>query len=199
MSDYDPHELRVVRNGLNPQKVIAAYNHFGSLGKTAKACGISKTAVTHVLQRYGTGQKKKAKLPGKVALAPNKKYTDFARWHSAHLNDPDLPYGITAIAKLAGVSVDTVKCYLYRRRRMAAKALASLPDLRKLPIALEDIEGNVFETSSLVEYRYVIDRFAAKAAICGKILECSTGEITAIIPSIEQFCNRIRDLTSQSG
>lgn len=194
MSDFDPHELRVIRNGLNPKKVIAAYNHFGSLRKTGKACGISKTAVSHVLERYGIHPQRKAKLPGKVSLAPNKKYTDFARWHAEHLNDENLPTGITAIAKLAGVSQDTVKCYLYRRRKLASKALASLPDLRTIAIQLEDIEGSIIDTTKLVSYHYVIDRFAAKAALCGKLLESSTGEITVIIPSIEQFCNRIKHL-----
>ena len=40
MSNYDPHELKIVRRGVSIDKVIAAYKHFGSYRKAASVCGI---------------------------------------------------------------------------------------------------------------------------------------------------------------
>lgn len=194
MSDYDRHELKIERRGVSAKKVIAAYSHFGSLRLAAKACGVSKDTVSNVLKRFGIAPVHHVRLSSKLALGPAKRYTTFAKWHAQHLRDEKLPSSVTAIAKLAGVSADTVKCYLYRRRKNAAALLSSLPDLRTLDIAFEDIEGNAFETKSLAEYRYVIDRFAEKAALCGR-LKNEKGERTAILPSIEVFVKRIKKLT----
>lgn len=192
MSDeYNPHEMKIIRRGVSIQKVIAAYNHFGSLRLTGKACGISKDTVVEVLRREGIAQKRSTTLPKKASLGPKHAYSDFARWHNEHAQDKDLPSGIKALAKLAGVSPDVVKCYFYRRRKQAAKLLQGVPNLKRLNVTLEDIEGNTFITSNLSEYRYIIDRFSERAALQGKI---NNVEVTAIIPSIEQFVSRVRKI-----
>jgi hypothetical protein len=193
MSDgYDRHEIKVFRRGLKPQKVIAAYKHFGSLRKTAKVCGISKDTVKEILERYEVVQITKANLPKKASYNPKKFYSDFALWHKAHANDKDLPTSVTAIAALAGVTSNIVKCYFYRRRKDAAKLLNGLPDLRKLALLLEDIEGKSFSTKKLRNYRFAIDRFSERAALQGFLKDEPDHEVTAIIPSITVFADRVR-------
>ena len=199
MSDYDPREMKIFRRGISPQKVIAAYQHFGSLRLAGKACGIAKDTVLAVLKRYGIEQKRSVVLPQKASYNPKKLYSDFAKWHKDHAKDKNLPSSVTAMARLAGVSVDTVKCYFYRRRKAAGMLLRELPDLRHLSLSLQDIEGKVFETKSLVEYRYVIDRYSERAAIQGKIgIPDPAYEVTAVIPSIEIFAMRVRQAAISS-
>ena len=194
MSDYDPHELKIVRRGVSVQKVIAAYKHFGSLRLAGKACGIAKDTVAEVLRREGIEQIRTTKLPSKISYNPKKMYSDFAKWHKSHMKDNALPRSISAMAKLAGVSANTVKCYFYRRRKQAAKILHELPDLRHLNLQFEDIEGKSFASHDLVEYRFVIDRYSERAALQGTIgFTDPAYEVTAIIPSIEQFAERIRN------
>lgn len=190
-------EMRVIANGLNPKKVIIAYQHFGSLRKTARACGISKDTVVNLLKRFNVEQIPRASLPKHVALNPHKKYSSFAKWHKDHMQDENIPSSINAIAKLAGVSSDVVKCYMYRKRKRASKMLKALPDLRTLNVDFEDIEGNTFNSSLLIEYQYVIDRFSEKAALRGKLKDEAL-ERTAILPSIELFCSRIKQIATLS-
>jgi hypothetical protein len=189
---YDKHEIKVFRHGLSPRKVIAAYKHFGSLRKAAKVCSISKDTVREILKRYEVPQITKASLPKRASYNPKKLYSDFALWHKAHANDKDLPTSVTAIALLAGVSSDVVKCYFYRRRKDAARILNELPDLRKLPIDLEDIEGKIFSTKKLKSYRFAIDRFSERAALQGFVKNDPEREVTALIPSITVFAKRVR-------
>jgi transposase len=198
---YDRHELKIIRRGVSPQKVISAYKYFASLRKAAKACNISKDTVVAVLKRYGIPQKKITRLPQKASYNPRKLYSAFALWHKVHAKDKNLPNSVSEIAKLAGVSADTVKCYFYRRRKAAAALLQSLPNLRDLDLTLEDIEGNDFQTKSLTEYRYVIDKYSERAAMQGKVfIEGTTAfEVTAIIPSIEQFVSRVRAIATSAS
>lgn len=193
MNKYDPHEMKVIRRGVSPSKVIALYKHFGSLRPVAKICGIAPATVSAVLKRYGISQTSKVSMPKKVSYSSRKLYGDFAMWLKLHSEDDNLPSSVSALAKLSGTSIDSVKCYFYRRRKQSAKILRSLPDLRKLQLSVEDIGGRSYLTKDLINYHYVIDRYSEKAAIQGTILYLGTVcEITAIIPSIEQFAERVR-------
>ena len=191
MSEYDPHEMKIIRRGVSIEKVIAAYKHFGSLRKAAHVCNISKDTVNAVILRYKVPHLV-ASLPTKASYNPRTHYSTFAKWHQAHASDPNLPHSLGGIAKLSGVNANVVKCYFYRRRKDARKILMSLPDLRKLSLTLEDIEGKTFNSRELEMYRYAIDRYSARAALQGKLEYI--GEVTVLIPSIEQFAKRVKKL-----
>jgi hypothetical protein len=193
MSDYDPHELKIVRRGVSVDKVIAAYKHFGSLRKAANVCKISKDTVANVLLRYKVSPLK-AVLPRKSFHSSHTHYSAFARWYAAHASDSNLPHSIVEFAALSGSNPNTVRCYLYRRRKEVRKLLMSLPDLRSLDLRLEDIEGFTFSSGDLEHYRYAIDRYSASAVLQGTV--DITGEVTVFIPSVEQFVKRVRKLTS---
>ena len=193
VSNFDPHEMKIIHRGVSIEKVIAAYKHFGSLRKAASACSISKDTVKAVLIRYKVPQPR-ATLPSKASYNPKNLYSDFAKWHKAHAADKNLPHGRADIAKLAGVSVNVVKCYFYRRRRAARKMLSSLPDLRKLSVPLEDIEGVKFDSLKLTSYRYAVERYSQRAALQGNLK--AVGEVTVLIPSIEQFAGRVKKLNA---
>jgi len=136
-------------------------------------------------------------LPRKASYHPKRQYSDFAKWHKAHLDDRGLPHSLTALASLAGVNVNVVKCYFYRCRKKAREELSSLPDLRTVPILLEDIEGLVFDSRSLASYHYAIDRFSQKAALQGTLKD--VGEVTVLIPSVEMFVKRVKKALSLRG
>lgn len=192
MSSYDRHELKIVRRGVSVEKVIASYRHFGSLRKAANVCGVSKDTVKNVILRFKV-PKSVAVLPSKASYNPKNHYSTFAKWHQAHADDPTLPHKTGEIAKLAGVKPNVVKCYFYRRRQQARDMLGKLPDLRKLSITLEDIEGKAFNSRELETYHYAIELYAARAALQG--IHLSLGEVTVIIPSIDRFVLRVKKLS----
>lgn len=195
MSNYDPHELKIVRRGVSIDKVIAAYKHFGSYRKAASVCGISKDTVKSVVLRYHVVALSAA-LPRKASYHPKRHYSDFAKWHKAHMNDVDLPHSLVEFASLSGANVNTVKCYFYRCRKETRRVLASLPDLRTLSVSLEDIEGKDLKTSSLSHYRYAVDRYSQRVALQGMLGDGV--EVTVLIPSVEQFASRVRKLRATS-
>ena len=193
MSDYNPHELKIIRRGVSIDKVIAAYKHFGSYRKAAIVCNISKDTVKTVVLRYNV-KADSAKIPNKASYHPKRHYSDFAKWHKAHINDKNLPHSISEFASLSGVNVNIVRCYFYRCRKESRRVLSELPDLRKLSIILEDIEGKTFSSSEIKSYQYAIDRYSQRAAIQGAL---ATGaEVTVLIPSIEKFSSRIKKLST---
>jgi len=200
MSDeYDRHELKTVRHGLKIEKVIAAYQHFGSLRKAAKACGISKDTVVTILKRSGVAQTHMAVLPDKASYNPLSIYSKFAVWHKDHAHDKNLPSSIQGLAKLAGVSCDTVKCYFYRRRKIVSDMLKTLPDLRKLELTLIDIEGNEFNSKRLLEYKYEIDRYSERANVRGTVEFLDPAyEVIVPIASVEQFVRRVKAIATSS-
>jgi len=198
-SDYDRREMKIVRRGVSLDKVVAVYRHFGSLRKTGQVCGIAKDTVAAVLRRRGIELVQTVALPQNPSHSPKRKYSTFAKWHVEHIHDSDIPNSVSAIAKLAGVSADTVKCYFYRRRRAAAKILGALPNLRHLDLVLEDIEGKTFETKYLVDYKYIVDWNSERAAIQGRVTFPDPAyEATALIPSIEQFAARVRAISASA-
>jgi hypothetical protein len=192
-STYDPHELKIIRRGVSIDKVIAAYKHFGSYRKAAEVCGIAKGTVKAVVERYHVVALP-ASLPRKASYHPKRHYSDFAKWHKAHMNDKNLPHSLAEFASLANSNVNIVKCYFYRCRKETRRVLTSLPDLRTLDVALEDIEGKLVSSATLESYHYAIDRFSQRVALQGK---CKDGaEVTVLIPSVEQFASRVRKLTA---
>jgi hypothetical protein len=195
LSNYDRHELKIIRRGVSIDKVITAYKHFGSFRKAGEVCGISKDTVDEVIKRYNV-PRLVAVLPKKTSYNPRTHYSDFAKWHQAHVEDADLPHSLAEFAKRSGVNVNVVKCYFYRRRKDARKILANLPDLRKLNLQLQDIEGHVFDSSGLGDYHYAIDRYSQRAALQGKLGEV---EVTVLIPSIDRFASRVRKLNASAG
>lgn len=195
-SNYDPHELKIIRRGISIDKVIAAYKHFGSYRKAAIVCGIATDTVKSVVLRYNVTAFP-ASLPRKASYHPKRHYSNFAKWHKEHMNDVDLPHSLAEFASLSGCNVNIVKCYFYRCRKETRRVLASLPDLRTLSVSLEDIEGKAFKTSSLSHYRYAVDRYSQRAALQGTLDD--NIEVTVLIPSVEQFASRIRKLTSAAA
>lgn len=195
MGSYDRHEMKIIRRGVKIEKVILAYKHFGSLRPVARVCGISKDTVKAVIRRYNVVPVV-AMLPAKASYNPRNRYSAFAKWHKAHAEDENLPHGRAELAALAGVNVNVIKCYFYRRRKEARKILHSLPDLRSLSLPLQDIEGLQFYSNHLEHYRYAIDRYSLKGALQGK-LEYA-GEVTVLIPSIDRFASRVRKLSASA-
>lgn len=198
MKDYDNHELKTVRHGTSPKKVIAAYKHFGSFRKAAESCGVNKGTAKLIISRYAPDLLAHAKLPPKASYNVRNVYSKFAKWHKANADNEQLTRSLGEMAKLAGVSSDTVKCYFYRRRKSAAKLLKSLPKLQDIELELDDLEGSAFSTKSIIAYHFAIDRYSEKATIVGtrKIAE-SEIPFVAIVPSIELFVKRIKDELSQ--
>ena len=192
---YDRHEMKIIRRGVSIKKVIAAYKHFGSLRAAGRVCGIHEDTVAEVLRRNGIPQGIAAVLPKKLSYYPKRGYSKFAKWVQEHKNDEVLPYSRKALAELAGVTPNVVKCFFQRRRKAARKILDSLPDLRTLGISLEDIEGFTFPSKHLVHYKYAIERYSSKAIIQGEIEEEGDRvKVTVLIPSIDLFASRVRKL-----
>ena len=182
----------MIAKEVSTSKLIAAYRHFGSLRPAARSCGISKDLARKILMAQGV-EKPKAFFPKKPSYNPKRRYSDFAKWHKDHASDPNLPFSLKEIASLAGVSENVARCYFYRRRKQARAILSELPDLRKVNLVLEDIEGKKFSSRTLGPYHYAIHRYSERAAIQGTV---EGKEVTVVIASIDQFASRVRKAIS---
>jgi hypothetical protein len=197
VKEYDNHELKTVRHGTSPKKVIAAYKHFGSFRKAAESCNINKGTAKLIISRFAPDLLAHAKLPPKASYNVKNVYSKFAKWHKANADNESLTRSLGEMAKLAGVTVDTVKCYFYRRRKSAAKLLRSLPKLQALDLELEDLEGNSFKTKTIAAYHFAIDRYSEKATIIGtRLIGDAETPFIAVILSIELFAKRLKDESS---
>lgn len=106
--------------------------------------------------------------------------------------DAVLPRGSSkAIARQTGLSIDEVKCYLYRKRKEAREAFRSLPDLRLVPLEFLAESGNRVISSDFKGYRFVLDRWSISAK-----LVLFSGDIseTVDIPDVPSFISRLSSL-----
>lgn len=115
-------------------KAIAAYRRAGSLRKAAKLLGVSHTTVHTVLK----DQRQLLRPPGggfrKGHYMPEVHTSAVAEWFRRH-SFAVMPRSPKQIAFVIGCSSESVRCYLYRRRKFERKRLVALlngwrPNLR---------------------------------------------------------------------
>lgn len=78
-----------------------------------------------------------------------------------------------------------MKTFLYRQRKAARKAIEKLPDLRKLPYAVQAENGEVFNLSDIAEYKLMVDHWSAKVSMVASDKEGN--QIKVQIPDLAYF------------
>ena len=114
-----------IRRDLFVEKVWKAYKVFGSCRKAASVLGISYQTVRRILKAGGY----KLKAPGGYHLKGKKvppfHYGCLASWLRANPG-VRLPRSPLEVSKITGCSLNSVKSYVYRRRRTERKASRSV-------------------------------------------------------------------------
>lgn len=122
---------RTYRRGkVTPQKAMKAYAKAGSIRGAAALLGVSHWTVDHYLRMAGFTPKSRY-AAGHDRYMPSRHWSRVGQWFRRH-QDKRFPRSVKAIAFLIGVSRDSVKCYLYRRREYERKKALMAPDIRNL-------------------------------------------------------------------
>ena len=112
--------------------LLGLYKREGSAERVATVLGMHPHTVRKNLRKYTllkTGPQK-----------GRRRWSAFAQW--IKLNPEDvLPPSIAGIHELTGISKDSIKSYLYRRRKEAKKVIQSQPWLNGGTVLLTDSAG----------------------------------------------------------
>lgn len=142
------------------QQIIEAYQKYGTIKSTAEFLNCSFKTLWNRMKEYNIPRNRKG---------PKSKYNCMIKWLAAN---PEVifPRSPSKISRLTGCTVDSVKSYLYRRRKSIQRSVKSLPDLRKRKIFLTERSGLFVPTDALLCYDIYVDLYTGKLKITGKLL-----------------------------
>lgn len=178
------------------EKVLKAYQMYGSYRAAAKAVGLTHPAVRTVILKYYPDAK-----PNESALAYRKKdprhHGAFPLWLSMHGGKP-LPRSIMKLAELSGCSRNSITCYFYRRRKAVADKLRALPDIRLIgtTLAVNEDLTSAFSTNGIDSYEYLIDKYSLRVKI--SVLLKDKQRVIVPINDIKNYSEAILEAASKS-
>jgi hypothetical protein len=140
------------RISLPVEEVIRLYKKYKSIVLVAEEFGVHPQTISARLVENGI------KLDAsKHATKAMRHRGGLVKWIRAN-PDVKLPRKPSEIAELTGLSIDQVKSYLYRRRKIADSMVGDLPDLSEVPLVLRDFETKEYvPTRSLVNIQVESD------------------------------------------
>lgn len=149
--------------GVSKDEIIFLYRQEGSIRKTAKALGVSHTALRQYCLSRGIDLTHIDRGFTKVInpLYDKSTRTSKSKITKYFLNNPDkpIPRDYRQISKLIGCSYASVQSWFYRRKYLLEEQLYNLPDLRQKDIILIDDIGDTHHMSAIRKYQYLIDPF----------------------------------------
>jgi molybdenum-dependent DNA-binding transcriptional regulator ModE len=165
-------------NRLPEEKILRAYQVFGSLRKAGEVLGISYQTVRRCLKEHGAEMK-----PVGAAYRKGKRYVAGHRGVVARLlrEHPEvrLPRSYEGIQRLIKeklgeeASLDSIRTYLYRRRKAEKERMKELGDLRKLSGLLRLVDGRSVPFRAIDSYEMKLDYHTFRYKISGVL---RTGE-----------------------
>lgn len=156
------------RRVLSQAKVVKAYRVARTTRKAAKLLGVSHWTVQKYLHAAGIPMRR-GRIPTKQKYIPNRQWSRVATWLRKH-QGITLPRSPKQLAFIIGVSTDSVKCYLYRRREYERRKAILMPDLRQLDITFR-VGERTLTTHDIERYELDVDpwtfRYHIKAEMKG--------------------------------
>ena len=125
-------------------RIIDLYKRTGNMRHVATELSISSWTVSKYVRLAGLAVPIKKNLIAGVRRHRSK----LAEWIRENPN-VKLPNTTKEIAKLTGLSIDTVRSYLGRRKMQAEAMKQDLPDLKEIPLLLLGDDGIHFATRTL--------------------------------------------------
>ena len=156
--------------------------------------GVAKDTVRKVLERNNIDVDAALLVnPREIAHSKHRAWGTFPEWLQAHKGKVKLPRSIAELSRVSGCSYDSIRCYLYRRRKVTKELIATLPDLRHLPdLVLEDSSGKQIRSHDILNYRYALDKYTMSVTIF--ITMPSRTVIRCEIEDLKQFAAVVSDL-----
>lgn len=176
---------------ISDEKIIAAYEYFGSLRRSAQALNRSHEYVRDRLKKIDYDFKpaqrfEKGKLNEKTIRGG--RFSQWVKDQETHHQEFKLPRSVKKLSELSGASPDAVKSYLYSRRRSVKEFLKSLPDLRKQSAKLLADNMKIYDVENIKSYSYHIDRYSLEVHIDAILIDGL--HVTFHIPDLESFINQ---------
>ena len=134
--------------------LIKLYKEYGTITAVAKFLNMNRKTLNSYYRKYNIPITK-----GHPKNTSHKKWNSLMKWYKE--NQITLPRSVTKIAKLSGCSIDSVKCFFYRKRKEMKNFIASLPDLRKTQIKIKGI----FPINYAKSYELTFDKWTMKLKI----------------------------------
>ncbi len=174
---------------VKPERMVKAYEVHGSLTKAAKSLCVNTKTLRRILVLEGVEIHKPVLEHVKIHRSPTQE-SKFVRWLRANPNIK-LPTNMKKISKISGLSYDTVKGYIWRRRKALVEILGSLPSIKTLPDTsfFIDTLGQKIYPSQIVDYSFKVTKLSMEATI---IVVLKNDIITEIkIENIYQFKKKL--------
>lgn len=154
--------------------IIANYIHYGSANKAAVALKLHHTTVKKVLEANGFKVDNLHRHTFDSSMLEVKDTSLLADWIRSNPGRK-LPHSVKEISEVTGLSYDTVRCYLYRRRKRLKRQIAELPPVTNFDLLFEDTLGKQFETGEIAKFTYKYRPHDLRVSI---IAELKDGRIT---------------------
>lgn len=137
-------------------RVLKAYDVYKTARGVARALGISHPTAAKYLRKYG----KEVLEPGghyaRVRPGRTKRTSKFHKWLQEN-EGVVLPRSPKAQAELSGCSTDTIRSYWKRERKLFRESVKGVPDLRTKGVPLEDLDGAVYLSTEIRQYKLLAD------------------------------------------
>lgn len=172
-----------ITNFIPAKRIIATYLHYGSASKAARVLGIHHVTVKKVLLSNGFRPEKPSGKGFDSSALEQKDTSAFAKWIKEHPGHR-LPHSVKDIAEETHLSYNTVRSYLYRRRKRIKHQIETLPDLRKFDLLFVDTLRQEFESGDIKHYSYKLRPHDLRVSL---LAELKDGTITEA--EIENFGN----------
>ena len=145
---------------LDPEQLKAVYNQEHSLERTARVLHIDPLTVLRYMVKYGI----KRQPPGRPPVPFSKHYGCIIKWIRQY---PEIkfPRSIKGIAELTGCTQDSVKTYLYRKRKAVKTKVHKLPDLRTINLTLRSTKKTLIPTRAFKQYSIFVNPWTLKVRL----------------------------------
>lgn len=145
------------------EEIVTLYKVHGSFRKTAKALGVSHTSLITHCKDEGIPLKNIKRLKTRIKhplfeVTHRDRYSKIKEYFKDN-EDKQVTRNIKALAKEIGTSYSSVQSWLYRRKKLLQQQFEGLPQLNKINILITDDDGDIYSTTIMKKYNFLIDPY----------------------------------------
>lgn len=137
-------------------RLLKAYEVYKTTRGVARALGISHPTASKYLKKYGKEVLEPGGYYARVRPGRAKRTSKFHEWLKQN-EGIVLPRSPKAQAELSGCTEDTIRSYWKRERKIFREQVRNIPDLRTKGVPLEDLEGAVYLSTEIKQYKLLAD------------------------------------------
>jgi hypothetical protein len=163
-----------------------------SIRRTAKIIGTSYGTVREALKDTGGVPKlERSYIRPRSGPGENSRISEWLHDHK----DRRIPRNYSTLSLASGATVDSIKCYFYRKRKALKARLLAIPSLRDERIALIDIDERIISGSDILSYEYHVDRMTLEVTIIAKLRDGSISTVS--VQELKPFITSVQEALSR--